>query len=235
MANFPSFNAAYQNLLRRVLSEGSLIAPRNIPCRELTFVHWTLDDPRNDRLDFSKTGLPERQEIYDSYAERELDWYVSGNLAASSAPSKFWAKLADSDGNIISNYGHMMMFDKMYGKKSAYNHALETLRLDRDSRQCIMHYNLPRHYFHGNKDVPCTLTCQLLIRAGKLSMWVTQRSCDSIKGLSFDVPWHCYLMRNLAKDMGVELGKFHHSIGSLHVYETDVEKARLIISPRKTA
>lgn len=200
-------------------------------CREVLIANWTLTDVNNDRLDFSKTGLPERQPVYDRYADAELEWYRSGNLEAKSAPSKFWLKIADSDGNIVSNYGHMILCDRQYpGRQTAADHVVRLLREDPDSRQAILHYNLPRHYQPGSKDIPCTLTAQLLCRSNRLSMWVTQRSCDAIKGLSFDVPWHCYLLRELAAELGVVADKLHHTIGSLHLYETDIEMARKIIA-----
>lgn len=235
--SYPNFTAAYRNLLKRVLVLGEPVSPRQLPCREVCFVNWSLLNvsEAESRLDFSKTQLPDRQPIYDRYADRELEWYLTGSLDAASAPSKFWSKIADQQGRIVSNYGHMVMFDEQYpGGLVALDHVVKLLRKDPDSRQAIIHYNQPKHYRPNSKDVPCTLTAQVLIRKGRLSMWVTQRSCDMWLGLPYDVPWHCYLIRALSRELGVTAGEFHHSIGSLHLYEKNVDEARKVIADATT-
>lgn len=229
-AEFQSFHEAYLALLKQALVHGELSSPRGQPCLELTMVNWSLTKPDRCNIDFTKTGLPGRQEVYSNYRDRELEWYKSGDLSARSAPSKFWEKIADKHGNIVSNYGDMVLFDAIYpGSATGFEHVVELLRRDRDSRQAVYHYNQPKHYWPGNKDVPCTLTTQLWIRGGRLSMWTTQRSCDLKLGLPYDVPWHCWLLGEFCRKLSVEPGHFHHSIGSLHLYKKDEEYARAVI------
>lgn len=229
---FASFTKAYVQILRTLLSDGISVSPRNLECTELRVFNWSLVSVEDglDRLDFSKTGMPERQEVYDRYADAELKWYLSGNLRADTAPSKFWKQIADADGLIHSNYGHMVLFAEKYPVgMTAYQKVVNTLRNDSESRQAIIHYSLPQHHYAGNRDVPCTLCAQLFLRDGTLSMWVTQRSCDVIKGLSYDIPWHGLLMRKLAHELGVKTGALHHTIGSLHLYEKDRATAEKVI------
>lgn len=221
------FTDAYLAHLRAVFFGGDNVLVRGQCIRELTFVNWTLLDVRNSHIDWSYTSFPERQPVYHSYAQKEQSWYLTGDRRANRAPSEFWLKLANKDGLINSNYGHLVLKERKYpGSLCAYEHVVQLLMADRQSRQAVMHYNRPSHYLNQSKDIPCTLTAQVVIRNNKLSMIVSQRSCDLWFGMPYDVPWHCYLIRSLARDLGVETGFFHHSIGSLHIYERDFDRVR---------
>jgi thymidylate synthase len=235
--NFNTATEAYLEILQTVLHQGNPVHPAN-PCGatlELTNFKWELSNPEKCYVDFSQTGMPERQEIYQRYVQDELAWYESGNLQASSAPAKFWMKLAGPDGNITSNYGHIIFYDKKYpGEMTAREHAVKLLLKDPESRQVVLHYSEPRHYWDGNKDVPCTVASQILLRDGKINLTTTQRSCDIRRGWSFDVPWNCHLLQMIQADLKghgleVKLGTFTHFCGSLHLYKTDETLARKIL------
>lgn len=243
MATFPSFDSAYKSLIRSlILTPRFRSAPRGMNILEDMNVSYTIDDLSHPYIDFRATGVPERQAVYDKYAEKELAWYLSGDLQASSAPSKFWLKLADARGEITSNYGFMMLHDQKYptcdavSQLSAVDRAIDLLVQDPDSRQVVLHYSEPKHCWPGNKDVPCTVAAQVLLRDGQLHMAVFQRSCDAIKGLSYDVPWHAHLLGLIAARLSaasnkeVKVGTFTHFVGSLHLYEQDLELAQKIVS-----
>lgn len=261
--NSMTFTQLYQQILKELIENPQyIIKPRGMPVRELMNA-TVLVMPKECTIDFSKTKAPERQEAYDRYRKAELEWYLSGNTLASSAPSKFWNQLADGDGHITSNYGHMMLFDKVYPQtkpairevsttegnvvglqeffrpdnyQTAIDRVVDTLTKDPDSRQAITHYSQPRHCFPQNKDFPCTVYSQFFLRNGELNMTTYQRSCDIIKGFSYDVPWSCHFMEMVLerlKSAGseVHLGEFTHVFGSLHLYEKDLELAKRIVEP----
>jgi thymidylate synthase len=255
-----NFTNIYLQLLTNLVEkrdECFISAPRGFPVREHLNVSFTLTDPKNFVIDFSRTSLPERQEVYDKYRKAELEWYLSGNLRADSAPSKFWSRLQNEDGTITSNYDHMMLFDRVYPSErfvietgpysgvlkvvidtekmqTPFERVVQTLLKDPDSRQAIVHYNQPKHCYLTNKDFPCTMYSQFFIREGKLHMTTYQRSCDIIKGLSYDAIWSCEFMEIVLKKlqengMKITLGSFTHIIGSLHLYEKDLKMAQKII------
>jgi thymidylate synthase len=255
-----NFTNIYLQLLSNLLNKvGECFesSPRGLPIREYLNVTFTLTDPDNHIIDFKSTGMPERQEVYDKYRQAELEWYLSGNLQASSAPSKFWSRLQNEDGTITSNYGHMMFYDGVYpsmrpsvdctahfgetetvismkNAETPFARVIQTLMKDPDSRQAIVHYNQPRHCWTENKDFPCTMYSQCFIREGTLRMTTYQRSCDVIKGLSYDVIWSCHFMKMILKELqlrglDVKLGTFTHVIGSLHLYEKDQKMAQKIV------
>ena len=228
----------YQSMLKQLLEHPMYVAsPRGMKIHEITNATVILDPYACD-LDFTITGAPERQPVYEKYKTEELEWYLSCNTLASSAPSKFWNKLADSAGHITSNYGSMILKEPIYpdleGDLTAFQKVIATLQADPDSRQAIMHYNRPEHCYVGNKDFPCTMYSQFFLRNGYLNMTTYQRSCDVIKGLVYDIPWSCHVMKMVLEELNkiwpdLDLGEFHHVIGSLHLYEKDFELAKRII------
>jgi len=247
--NYSDFTELYQAILSELINEPQFkIAPRGMNIHE--FVNVTVITPADKHvLDFTSTGAPERQEAYDRYRKAELDWYLSGNTLASSAPSKFWNQLAQADGHITSNYGHMMLFDKVYPAaqnpgdspvlqsqaQTPFERVVETLLKDPDSRQAIVNYNQPKHCWPGNKDFPCTLSSQLFLRNGELHITTHQRSCDIIKGFSYDVPWSCHFLEMVVKalnekGLNVVAGEVSMVFGSLHLYEKDIDLAKRIVT-----
>jgi thymidylate synthase len=117
---------------------------------------------------------------------------------------------------------------------TAFEKVVATLAKDLDSRQAIMHYSEPRYCRPSNKDIPCTMYSQFFVRNGVLNMTTYQRSCDVIKGLSYDIPWSSYLLLTVAqtlqdKGLNVKPGSLSMVFGSLHLYEKDLELANRII------
>lgn len=244
---YRDFTDLYMDLVGELLEGHDYeISPRGMKINEIVDVAVVVD-PKDCHINFAKTKAPERQEVYDKYCKAELEWYLSGNTLASSAPSKFWNQLASEDGHITSNYGHMMLHDKLYpqsrsdstqfgseeGHQTAIDRIISTLTKDADSRQAIAHYNQPRHCYPENKDFPCTVYSQFFLRDNVLAMTTYQRSCDIIKGFSYDVPWNCFFMNTVFNRLketmpNLKLGSFTHVFGSLHLYEKDFDLARRI-------
>jgi thymidylate synthase len=254
--DFGSFTEMYQAILRTVLSRPDhVIAPRGLPVREMVNVSVVID-PKDCTVDFTATGAPERQPVYDKYREEELAWYLSGDTLASSAPSKFWRKLADEDGRVTSNYGYMLLHDRKYPRQvwtrpvncdnpcmrplTAIEKVVDTLVQDPDSRQAVVHYSEPKYCYDGNLDYPCTLVGLFLLRGGKLHYTLTQRSCDLILGYVYDSAFACHFMgmvrdKLAKKGLKVELGDLTMVFGSLHLYEKNLGLAEKIVSPRSDA
>jgi thymidylate synthase len=251
-----NFTELYQEILYNLINNCEYqTAPRGLPIRE--FVNATVScNPSDVTIDFTKTGVPERQEVYDRYKKAEHEWYLSGNTLASSAPSKFWNQLAGQDGHITSNYGHMILVDKKYPNENreevvengivtvveeyltAFEKVVATLAKDLDSRQAIIHYNEPRHCRPSNKDFPCTMYSQFFVRDGVLNMTTYQRSCDAMLGFSYDVPWSSYVMKMVCEalnkqGLNIKIGNLTMVFGSLHLYEKNLELAEKIISAAK--
>jgi thymidylate synthase len=81
-----------------------------------------------------------------------------------------------------------------------------------------------------SKDIPCTLSLQFIIRDGKLNCVATMRSNDIVKGFTYDVftfsmVSYAALLLLRARGIEVALGELILTAGSLHLYQSDYEKA----------
>lgn len=212
-------------------------APRGKPIKELIAPTFTLTDPRN-RLIVS----PARNVNY-GFAVGELCWYVRGDfdLETMLYYNRRMSQFSDDGKTINSAYGYRM-FKRRFAEnrfsgmghdsydRSQLDNVLEELRRDPDSRRAVMHINEPHDLDNatcrGSKDVPCTMSLQLLIRDHRLHMHVLMRSNDVVWGLPYDVFSFTCLQEAflyMLREAGVPvdgLGCYHHTVGSLHVYDT---------------
>jgi len=223
-----NFDELYKNLVSHVLNEGVRINPRGKETLECVGCSITLTNIDNSSLNFRDSLVSDRQDKYENYRDREIKWYESGCLNAKCAPSSnIWEGIADQDGNIQSNYGYIILKKIMKYEKagiSSFGHAIDLLVKDESSRQVILHYNLPENYEMTSNDIPCTICTQVLIREGKLSFIVYQRSSDLYYGLPYDMYWHCYLLKKFIgalklKNVDVDPGSVTIIFGSVHIYE----------------
>lgn len=212
-------------------------APRGKPIHELMAASFTLMDPRN-RLIMS----PARAANY-GFGVGELCWYVRGDddLATMTYYNKRMTQFSDDGVTINSAYGARILNGgaRTDVQPSQWTLCIEELRRDPDSRRAVMHINQPRDLrkavAFGSKDVPCTMSIQLFIRDRLLHMHVLMRSNDIVWGLPYDVFSFTCLMESFLyqlQENGVEvdgLGQYHHTAGSLHLYDTHFEMAKDVI------
>ena len=224
-----NFQDIYTALINEVQEKGQHVNVRGLKTKELIFTSLTLTDINKHTLDFSKTNAHSEQNKYDNYREDEIKWYESGLLNYTDAPSKkIWPDIADATGKIQSNYGYLILHKlNQYTSttETPFNLTLSLLKRDKFTRQAILHYNLPEHYIN-QRDIPCTISTQILIRDNLIHFIVFQRSCDLRHGLIYDLPWHCHLMTKYVDELkstyqGISTGNLSITFGSLHIYEND--------------
>lgn len=78
---------------------------------------------------------------------------------------------------------------------------------------------------HNNNDVPCTCIIQYLCRDGQLHSVVYMRSNDAYRGLPHDIFAFTMLQEYIALSVGLKLGTYTHTVGSLHLYDDDLVDA----------
>ena len=216
-------NDAFVAICRALLTDGREVAPRGAKTLEIRNAWVSIADPGD-----GVCSLPARGTDLD-YLAGELDWYMSGSLRVEDIEkhSKFWTKLADSNGTVNSNYGFLALIEK-HGGKSQLEWVIDSLKDDSDTRQAVINYNQPRHKYKGNKDFVCTLTQEFRAANAKLDSHTHMRSNDVIFGLTFDLPWFVRLQRMAADAIGLPVGEYSHQASSLHIYERHFERARQI-------
>ncbi len=219
-------------------------APRGKPIRELIAPSFTLMNPRKRLID-----SPARAVNY-GFAVGELCWYLRGDydLETMLYYNKRMSQFSDDGQTINSAYGKRILGPKWATNYvqalSQLDNVIAELKSDPDSRRAVMHINEPgdllRAVERGSKDVPCTMSLQLLIRDRKLHMHVLMRSNDVAWGLPYDVfSFTCLQEVFLYKlqEAGVpvdDLGSYHHTAGSLHIYDTHFAMAKEVSKEEDT-
>lgn len=67
---------------------------------------------------------------------------------------------------------------------------------------------------------------QFLPRKGKLNLAVTMRSNDVYVGFPGDIFAFTFIQEIVARSIGLDIGKYSHFVGSLHLYDKDEPRAR---------
>ena len=162
------------------------------------------------------------------YIEREIEWYVSESLSVAAIEGKtpkIWNDVADSKGNINSNYGYLVYSKENYDQ---FTNVLNELLSNPDSRRANMIYTRPSMHYDYNRDgmsdFICTNNVQYLIRDKKVHAVVNMRSNDAVFGYNNDFAWQEYVLCDLVDCLNLHKndyskGDIYWQSGSLHVYE----------------
>lgn len=160
----------------------------------------------------------------------ELLWYLLGSneLAFIKHYLKKYEKESDDGKTIYGAYG-----PRLFNMRAEFNQLENITKLlteNPSTRKAVIQIFDAMDIQEKHKEVPCTCTLQFLIRENKLNLYVSMRSNDAFMGLPHDLFAFTMLQEIMAVKLGVELGTYHHSVGSLHLYETDIKKVRTYLN-----
>lgn len=105
-------------------------------------------------------------------------------------------------------------------------YVIRELKARPNSRQAVISfYESTKDMMNwgGSDRVPCSLTYHFIIRDNKLHLIYGQRSCDFTLFYASDVYITIGLLKYVAKELGIEPGRFYHNIGSLHTFKKNVK------------
>lgn len=221
----------FQAIFQDLKNHGKLSAPRGQ--RVLELEHYTY------RLDpyVRFCSLPSRKLKLD-YIKHEFLWYLKGDRFDLSIleKAKMWGTLIDSDGGINSNYGQYIFFTQPGERCSQYDNVLQLLRKDRDTRRASIVILRREHLLNAqSNDYPCTYVLNFRIRDNKLNMSVHMRSQDAVFGMANDAPAFSFIQEMIMMEMRktnypVDLGYYHHTADSFHIYERHFEMLEQLIT-----
>jgi len=214
--SFDSIDDIQLFILEKLFSKGEIVTTRELKTLELCNINFCLEFPRN-----RNTYNPKRKWNYP-LAIGEFAWHLSGsnNLDFIAYYARQWKKYSN-DGEFISQscYGHKI-FKKTNSVESQWDRLIKLLKYDRYSRRAVLNlYESDQNIDYFAKDIACVNTVQFLIRNNKLDIIVNMRSNDIIWGLPYDIYLFTMLQERLSLELGVELGKYYHNVGSIHIYE----------------
>ena len=156
------------------------------------------------------------------YAQAEWQWYLSGDRNITKLGKIYgkippiWIKMADENGNVISNYGWQ------WQRNSQLKKIIQTLQNNKNSRQaCISIYDGKEINDYRN-DTPCTYAVQFTILHDKLDMCVVMRSNDLWYGFCNDQYCFSELQKLVAQELNVKVGVYYHFAHNMHLYNDKV-------------
>jgi thymidylate synthase len=207
----PDFDKLYRGVLDGVVDYGEQVAPRGQVTTEVRPALVTLHRPEYNLL-----RSPARN-LNLAFSVAEWLWILLGlnDVATIGVYNKAIAGFSDDGVSYFGSYGPRVIEQLPY--------VVQTLRRDPESRQAVV--SIWRERPGPTKDVPCTVDWQFFLRDGKLEMIAHMRSNDAYLGFPYDVFNFTQIQRGVALELGVEAGRYHHSVGSLHLYEQHYAKA----------
>jgi thymidylate synthase len=215
-----SVSDVFSQALRLVVGTGTPVSPRGMPTREILDVHLRVAQPRARLL-----HVPGVRVINPAFAVAETVWILSGT----DDPWIFTyndrlARYADG-GVLRGAYGPRLR--NWVGRVDQLHQVTQTLREDPDSRRAVIQLYDPARDAVGHSDVPCTLGYRFHLRDGRLHMSADMRGQDVWTGFPYDLFATTVLHELMAGWLGAGLGEYSHHVGSLHIYEHDLTRARL--------
>jgi thymidylate synthase len=169
---------------------------------------------------------------------REVLWYLSGDdhIRNLRQHTKIWDAWADSEGNLDTAYGrywrkfpsaHLNAETGVYDvvEVDQIGRVLEILKTDPNSRRMVVTAWEPGNAM-SSKLPPCHFTFVFNVSEGKLNCHLTQRSGDIALGIPFNLAAYSLLTHILARDSGLALGEFSHTIVDAHVYVNHIDGLR---------
>jgi len=160
----------------------------------------------------------------------ELLWYLAGTdkLRFIEHYLPHYGNDNSDDGKTVHGaYGPR--FFKARGEINQIENVLSLLRAKPQSRRAVIQLFDAADINGTFKEIPCTCTLQFLNRKNKLDLVVSMRSNDAFLGFSHDVFAFTMLQEIFARSLGLELGKYHHFVGSLHLYDKDERRAKQFV------
>ena len=207
------------DLMRKVfqgLEEGgSPISPGRGEALELTGVLLELTNPRA-RLSRSET----RGKPFSCLGE--LAWYLSGSDEAAFIGYYLPDYHQEAVGETIPGaYGPRL---RTWRGIDQLKNVIGILRRKQDTRQAVVQLLDLDDLSGGARNVPCTYALQFFNRAGVLDVVTFMRSNDAYKGLPHDIFCFTMIQEIVAKSVGLDLGTYKHTVGSLHLYDREPDR-----------
>jgi thymidylate synthase len=159
----------------------------------------------------------------------EVLWYLSGenHIRNLRQHTKIWDAWADEDGNLETAYGYYWRhFPSAQKSKNGewvvrevdqIQYVIDEIKRNPASRRLVVSAWEPGNAT-TSKLPPCHYTFVFNVNNGRLNCHLTQRSGDIALGIPFNLAAYSILTLIIAKQVGLELGEFAHTIIDAHIY-----------------
>ena len=209
---FRNANEAYEYLHDRIIQDGVDFANT----KALFNVGFYITDSQDNKI------INKERNWKQDYAEAEWQWYLSEDRNINKLGEiygktpEIWKRMADSDGNVNSNYGWQ------WGRNDQIDMVIETLKHKKDTRQATISIYDGKEISDYAFDTPCTYAIQFTILHNRLDMCVTMRSNDLWYGFCNDQYCFSKLQDMISLELGIEPGVYYHFAHNMHLYNDKI-------------
>jgi thymidylate synthase len=234
-----NFDVLFKKVVHAISENPQYICePRGQKVKEILAPTLVLRNPRARLL-----NIKARKADY-GFGVGEFLWYWNGreDLESLLYYNKRAAQFSDDGKTVNSAYGFRIGVGQKARKfhgTSQWEACKKTLLADNDSRRALLIINNGSDQLvaagpKGSKDVPCTLSFQFFIRNNRLILHSHMRSNDVIWGLTYDLFSFTLLQEMMMLELnhegrlGLDVGEYIHTAGSLHLYEPHFKMAQEI-------
>lgn len=189
---------------------------------------YVADDPDYDTRELQNyiyTVLePRLEDLSPTQPWANLEWEERMNVrglnpgTAWERRREVWEEFIEKNGKFAYTYSQRLQFNPY--------RIIHELKEHPESRQLflgIWDYERDIKNIGGHRRVPCSLGYWFLNRQGRLDMTYLQRSSDYATHLENDLYLATKMLFFVTKEAKIEPGHLIHWVGSLHVYQKDVE------------
>ena len=184
--------------------------------RALFNVGFYIENPLDNHI------LAKNRKWSHEYAEAEWQWYLSGDpniIKLGQIYGKIppiWERMADSDGNVNSNYGYQ------WERNHQLDYVVAKLKDNPNTRHAAISIYDCKEFETYRKDTPCTYAVQFTVLNNKLNMSVVMRSNDLWYGFCNDQYCFSMLQQLVSERTGYEIGTYYHFAHNLHLYNDKI-------------
>ncbi len=158
----------------------------------------------------------------------EFLWYMRGTSALD-VIRYYIPKYVDESDDGFTVYGAYgpRIFDK--SGVNQFQNVIDGLKKKPSTKRAVIQIFDAADIAKRRTEIPCTCTLQFLKQGDALDLIVFMRSNDAYRGLPHDLFAFTLLQEYVARVVGLELGQYTHSVGSLHLYNDDTKSAQKYI------
>lgn len=200
-----------------------LLEHKNHIWDEWAFKNWVSSTEYNGP-DMTNFGLRQQtDELFNIKYQEQMKIFTEKILSDATFSKKYgdlgnvygaqWRRWQTSRGDTIDQLGNV----------------IEQIKTNPDSRRLIVSAWNPEDIPNVALP-PCHVLFQFYVNDNKLSLQLYQRSGDMFLGVPFNIASYSLLLNLVARETGLELGEFVHTLGDAHIYKNHFEQVNKQLS-----
>lgn len=200
-----------------------LLEHKNHIWDEWAFKNWVSSTEYNGP-DMTNFGLQQQtDELFNIKYQEQMKIFTEKILSDATFSKKYgdlgnvygaqWRRWQTSRGDTIDQLGNV----------------IEQIKTNPDSRRLIVSAWNPEDIPNVALP-PCHVLFQFYVNDNKLSLQLYQRSGDMFLGVPFNIASYSLLLNLVARETGLELGEFVHTLGDAHIYKNHFDQVNKQLS-----